>query len=99
MSYPKVKTKCAAKASDHQNAQCNDYQAFSASARSHESVGVGQHAVYADWVGDILYLPVSQRLIGAYEFIFDLFIDAPGDKHLPRMGNSLKPGCNVNAIP
>jgi hypothetical protein len=61
-------------------------------------VGVGQHAVYTDRVSDILYLPVSKRLIGAYEFILDLLIDAARDIKVPRVGDSLKARCNVDTV-
>jgi hypothetical protein len=61
-------------------------------------MGIGQHAVYTNRVSDILYLPVSQRLIGAYEFILDLLIDAARDIKVPRVGNSLKARCNVNTL-
>jgi hypothetical protein len=43
-------------------------------------------------------LPVSERLIGAYEFILDLLIDAPRDIEVPRVGNSLKARCNVDTL-
>jgi hypothetical protein len=37
-------------------------------------------------------------LIGAHQFILDLFVDASRDKEVPRVRNSLKARCNVDTI-
>ena len=60
--------------------------------------GIGQHPVDSDGVRDVLDLAVAERLIAANQFMLDLFVDASGDKEVSRIGNSLKPRCNVDAI-
>ena len=66
--------------------------------RLNDGGGIGQHPVDSDGVRDVLDLAVAERLIAANQFVLDLFVDASRDKKVSRIGNSLKPRCNVDAI-
>ena len=96
-SYPQIKADRAPNGRDHQNGQCENSDT-PASPCVHESRRVGQHTVYAHRVGDVLDLPVSQRLIGAHELIFNLLVDTAGDEDITGIGDSFQACRNVDAL-
>ena len=59
---------------------------------------IRQHAIDTYWISNVLDLAIAQRLVGAYQFVFDLLIDAARDVDVSRTRNSLKAHRNVNAI-
>ena len=59
---------------------------------------VRQHAIDAYWIGNVLDLPIAQRLVRAYQFVFDFLIYAAGDVDISGVRNSFEAHRDVEAI-
>src|SRR6185437_1860805 len=59
---------------------------------------IGQNAVDADRIGDVLDPLIAERLIAADQLVLDLLVDAAGDIDRAWLGEILQPRRDVDAV-
>src|SRR6185437_8676603 len=59
---------------------------------------VGQNAIDADRIGDVLDPLIAERLVAADQLVLDLLVDAAGDIDGARLGEALQPRRDVDAV-
>ena len=59
---------------------------------------VGEHAIDAHRVGDVLDVAITERLVSANHLMLYLFVDAAGDIDFAGLGYAFKPRGNIDAV-
>src|ERR1700680_4045137 len=98
MRLPKHIPKGAACDDQQNKAQQKNQNVFASFSGPVEGGRIRKHAVDAHRIGDVLNLAIPERLISATRFVRYLFVNAPLDGNVARIGNTLKTRSNIDSI-